>query len=240
MRVSFQVTYALYRGECLLSGAFKDAVKHQALEPRGDELVGRFFGVRMSRDGRALEGCLRVSYKQRGLLVMLLEELRRRKIPSRVVYKSKGNVVLQFKHSRVCSFCPLIHATEGFVPKTMLATPLGLLLEFVSQRKHHLDSNLFEVLVSGRADEMMDYMLTPREQEILHYAYSRGYFSQPRGATLNQIAAELGMSKSALSEVLRSAIGKVVTAYMRHDLPHLIVARILERRCATVKTDDKE
>ncbi len=37
------------------------------------------------------------------------------------------------------------------------------------------------------------------------------------------------MSKSTLNEILRSAEGKIVTAYMRHDLPHLIVGKILEK-----------
>ena len=169
----------------------------------------------------------------RGLLAELLRELRRRRIPRRVVYRSKGNSVLWFKHSGVCSFCPLIHAAEGAVPKTMLVTPLGLLFEFILCGGEWVCNGPFEVLASGSAQEMMDYMLTPREQEVIHYAYTRGYFNQPRGATLDLIAAELRLSKSSLHEILRSATRKIITAYMRHDLPHLVVSRILEKRETT-------
>lgn len=238
MRASFRVAYSLYKGECLLAEVFREAVRARALSVRGDELVGRLFGVRIGSGGESIEGCIRVSYKQRGLLAELLRELRRRRIPYRVVYRSKGNSVLWFKHSGVCGFCPLIHAAEGAVPKTMLVTPLGLLFEFILCGREWVGNGPFEVLASGSAQEMMDYMLTPREQEVIHYAYTRGYFDQPRGATLDRIAAELKLSKSSLHEILRSATRKIITAYMRHDLPHLVVSRILERRTAAAAAQE--
>jgi Predicted DNA binding protein len=111
----------------------------------------------------------------------------------------------------------------------MLVTPLGLLFEFISGSRKGLDVGLFDILLSGSVREMMDYMLTPREQEVLYYAYFRGYYSQPHSVTLDRLAEELGVSKSALSEILRSAERKIVSAYMRHDLPHLIVSKVLER-----------
>jgi AraC-like DNA-binding protein len=229
MRVSFRVAYSLYKGKCILAEAFREAVRERALSVRGDELVGRLFGVRIDSGGESIEGCIRVSYKQRELLTELMREFSRRKISYSVVYRSKGNFVLWFKHGGVCDFCPLIHAVEGAVPKTMLVTPLGLLFEFILCDREWVGNSLFEVLASRSAQEMMDYMLTPREQEVIYYAYTRGYFDQPHGATLDQIAAELKLSKSSLHEILRSATRKIITAYMRHDLPHLVVSRLLDR-----------
>jgi len=75
----------------------------------------------------------------------------------------------------------------------------------------------------------MDYMLTPREQEVLYYAYFRGYYDAPRRVSLEELSRELGIAKSTLNEILRSAERKIVTAYMRHDLPHLILRRVLEK-----------
>jgi len=80
----------------------------------------------------------------------------------------------------MCKLCPLVHSSGEAVPKTMLVTPMGLLFEFTSAGGGCVDESLFDILVSGTAEEMMSYMLTPKEQEVLYHAYFRGYYSQPR------------------------------------------------------------
>jgi len=50
----------------------------------------------------------------------------------------------------------------------------------------------------------------------------------PRRVSLEELSRELGIAKSTLNEILRGAERKIVTAYMRHDLPHLILRRVLE------------
>jgi len=47
--------------------------------------------------------------------------------------------------------------------------------------------------------------LTDRQTEALRTAYEMGYFEVPRGASLDAVAAELGISASSLSERLRRA-----------------------------------
>jgi len=227
---SFHIIYALYKGECKLANIFTNVVRSLCDDFRGDELVGRFIGVRTDRDGESLEGCLRVSFKQSEMLDRLLASLKEYRILYRIVYRGRGNVVLWFKHGKICKLCQVVHATSGFTPKTMLVTPLGLIFEFVSHDRSSLDGKLFYTLMSGSANEMMDYLLTAKEQEILYYAYTKGYYSQPRSVTLRQLAVEVGLSKSTLNEILRSAERKIVVAYMRHDLPHLIVSKILMRK----------
>lgn len=224
----FRITYALYKGDCVYTRVFRESVSLNAEGFNGDELVGRFIGVRLCDGG--IEGCIRVSYASQELLESLLNRFRVYKIRYRIVYRGKGNIVLYFSYDKCfCSFCPLIKSTGGVVPKTMLVSPLGLLFEFVVADGVELDSELFEVLLSGSAHEIMDYMLTPREQEVLYYAYSRGYYSTPRRVTLRKLSEELRVKPSTLNEILRSAERKIVTAYMRHDLPHLILRRLLEK-----------
>jgi len=222
----FDIAYALYKGKCLLADIFRESVRSHESSFRGDELVGRFIGTRVSANG-SLEGCLRVSFKRKEFLSNLMALLQKYEIVHEVVYRSRGNIVLWFSHNS-CIKCPLVHATSRVTPKSMLVTPFGLLFEFICY-KSKMSDDLFEVLASGRADEMMEYMLTPREQEILYYAYFRGYYNQPHEISLDQLARELNLSKSALSEILRNAERKIITAYMRHDLPHLTISRILKK-----------
>jgi len=44
--------------------------------------------------------------------------------------------------------------------------------------------------------------LTPRQAEIFRRAMTRGYFEVPRGVSLTELAQEMGLAKSSLSETL--------------------------------------
>jgi len=44
--------------------------------------------------------------------------------------------------------------------------------------------------------------LTPRQTAVFHRAMSRGYFEVPRQITLTELAGEMGLAKSSLSETL--------------------------------------
>jgi len=53
--------------------------------------------------------------------------------------------------------------------------------------------------------------LTPKQREGLELAVARGYFDDDRDVGLGELAAELDISKSALSQRLRGAQAKLVT-----------------------------
>lgn len=53
--------------------------------------------------------------------------------------------------------------------------------------------------------------LTPKQRRGLELAVVRGYFDAGRDVELGELAAELGISKSALSQRLRTAQAKLVT-----------------------------
>jgi predicted DNA binding protein len=55
--------------------------------------------------------------------------------------------------------------------------------------------------------------LTPQERHALHWAHSSGYYEVPRQVHLEDVAAKVGLSKSALAEALRKAESKVITKW---------------------------
>jgi hypothetical protein len=58
-------------------------------------------------------------------------------------------------------------------------------------------------------------LLTEKQQRALMLAVERGYYAQPREATLDELAEELGIGKSAVSHRLKAAEAKVI----RNHLP---------------------
>lgn len=54
--------------------------------------------------------------------------------------------------------------------------------------------------------------LTDKQQELLTVAHEEGYFDVPRGISQDELADRLGVSKSAVSQRLRRAIGELCAA----------------------------
>jgi predicted DNA binding protein len=63
--------------------------------------------------------------------------------------------------------------------------------------------------------------LTDRQQEALRTAYEMGYFGIPRDASLDDVAAELGVSASSLSERLRRAQTHLIETTVASTWPPL-------------------
>ena len=57
--------------------------------------------------------------------------------------------------------------------------------------------------------------VTIKQWQALELAYERGYYDSPRGADLSDLASELEISKSAVSQRLRSAEATLVGAIIR-------------------------
>ena len=57
-------------------------------------------------------------------------------------------------------------------------------------------------------------MLTERQDELLRYCVERGYYSIPRGISLEILTKDLGISTTSLSLALRRAEAKIVLAYV--------------------------
>lgn len=75
------------------------------------------------------------------------------------------------------------------------------------QTSFHERGNSFELerLYDGTAPKEREFDLTTEQREALVTALKLGYFSIPREAQIDELAAELGISANAVSERLRRA-----------------------------------
>ncbi len=139
----------------------------------------------------------------------------------------------------VHSWCPLFEIPLGIMAKSVILAPDYILLEVVAVKRSllkKLEDKGCRIIRSGSISGM-DYMLTPRQEQMLIYAFEKGYYSFPRRIGLAELARELGLSVSTLSELIRKAEGKVVKAFMVHELPHYLCNPMLT---ASVKRGEAE
>jgi predicted DNA binding protein len=59
--------------------------------------------------------------------------------------------------------------------------------------------------------------LTDSQREALLVAFERGYFEEPRDATLGEVAADLDISQPAASGLLRRGIKRLIVSSMMDD-----------------------
>ena len=66
--------------------------------------------------------------------------------------------------------------------------------------------------------------ITPKQWEALELAFERGYYDRPRRTDLSALAAELDISKSAVSQRLRAAETRLVSAVLQSVSPWVVLA----------------
>lgn len=76
------------------------------------------------------------------------------------------------------------------------------------------ESNLAYELVSIVQFFEAEGLLTDRQHQVLETAFREGYFEVPRECTLAELAEELGVDKSTVSEILRRADGRIIKQYL--------------------------
>ncbi|MDX1611792.1 MAG: helix-turn-helix domain-containing protein [Candidatus Thermoplasmatota archaeon] len=113
-------------------------------------------------------------------------------------------------------YTPLV-VRDGYIHCTLVSgTPEGTraFIELTKQVNKHLQPDTFQILHVGpwnptpRPPEDGD--LTQRQQDVLRLAVAMGYYEQPRGATLEDLAGLLGVSKAAVHKTLAAAENKVI------------------------------
>lgn len=62
-----------------------------------------------------------------------------------------------------------------------------------------------------------EYDLTPEQHEALVLAFKRGYYNQPRETTLEELAAELGITRPSLSSRLNRGYRNLVGSTLIHE-----------------------
>ncbi len=179
---------------------------------RNNELVEVW--LRISGDSAVLRVFEQALRMEEGLRFQVLFENGFNKVVRIVLPRSKC----------IHSWCPLFEIPMGIMAKSIILTPDYMLLEVIAVKRSllkKLEDKGCRIVRLGSISGM-DYMLTPRQEQMLIYAFEKGYYSFPRRIGLAELARELGLSVSTLSELIRRAEGKVVKAFMIHELPHYL------------------
>ncbi len=116
------------------------------------------------------------------------------------------------KSKTFCMSCPFITSSRnGYIPWTILTPSSQSLKYFINELEKE---NIYVQIVGSKKVSLEP--LTSRELEILKTAYNLGYYDYPRSISFNKLAEKLGIVPSTLSEALRKAEKKLITAYMRN------------------------
>ena len=78
--------------------------------------------------------------------------------------------------------------------------------------------DVIEMYGNRDADGTTSYGLTDQQETALLVAFQEGYFDEPRGASLEEIAAELDLSSTAISGRLRRGMRNLVSATIAEEL----------------------
>ncbi|MEM1894312.1 MAG: helix-turn-helix domain-containing protein [Acidilobaceae archaeon] len=219
------ISYVLWKGYCELASVFRECCGLSI------DIAARI--LRHNIVGSHIEEWLRVSYDKPDTFRKFIRALKKRKIEFKIAYRGKNSVVLWVRyHNRCnCDNCILTKTPSMVMIKTSMITSIGVIHELL-----HLDKNLdrgkadeWVILTSGGIEEVMKYLLTQKEQESVYKAYMKGYYDIPRALGLEELAVEMNISVSTLNEILRSAEKKIMDAFMKHDMPHLILKNILQK-----------
>ena len=77
-------------------------------------------------------------------------------------------------------------------------------------RDHGVTIDLTQLHELSAADSSDDYDLTDGQRQVLELAYASGYFDSPRAADQSDIAAELDVSRQAVSARLQRGLRRLV------------------------------
>ncbi len=103
-----------------------------------------------------------------------------------------------------------VRLSEGLAVWKLVATRKrinDLLLQF---EERGINFSLLRILNSDYSIDDNENKLNPEESQVIHKAIKLGFFDIPRKISLEELANELGRSKSALSVRLRKIIKKKV------------------------------
>lgn len=124
---------------------------------------------------------------------------------------------------------PVVTAVNGFMIQTetkekgwlvrMLLPDrqaLNTIWEYASDNDMSLD--IVEIYGKGGDVGEMSYGLTDEQERALTTAYRAGYFNEPRDVSLSEVAAEMGLSSTAMSGRLRRGVGNLIAATLDDDV----------------------
>jgi len=119
-----------------------------------------------------------------------------------------GTIMGSNAFCRTCLFQPRSRP-DGTVEWTIAFTGREALTELLDRLK----DDKVEVKILKLASVADVETLTSHQRSVVEIALDGGYFDYPRRITLRQLAKKVGVSASTVSEVLRRAEKKILSAY---------------------------
>ncbi len=231
------VVFCVYNDACML----KELLNSITAKDRYGEVSLAVRVLRVNDEDSLRESWIRVSGDEDSLKSFELALRRVKGLRISLVYDSYYSKVYSIVYPKsMCKVgrCPYISPPLGAMAKTMLIYPQGVLVEYILSKTMVLrklkDLGCKPILVHSIED--MDYMLTRKQELALVQAYLRGYYDYPRKISLKELACEVGIAVSTLAELLRRAEAKIVEAFIRHELPHYIIKKMLSSFEETINT----
>jgi len=186
-----------------------------------------------ARRGSEVEGWLRVQGEQQALAALLTVLRREKGLAFQLVSETKHNLLVKTimsaeKWCGGCSFCPYIDSIPNTMPINIIVTSNYILFSLIASRPQifkQMEDLGFRILDTLPVEEYED-PLTSKQEIALVLAYLYGYYAHPRRTSIRELASKLGMSGSALAELLRKAELKVIKNYVAGNLLHHVYITI--------------
>lgn len=126
-----------------------------------------------------------------------------------------GEVVLEN-----CAACTALKLSDCFMVSSK-SSSCGWLEWTVAAESNSMICNLIDLLKKHGCDVQMNQVsassysigLTRRQEEILRFAYSNGYYEYPRRIRLKELSLIFDVSPSTMSEILRAGHRRVFSEY---------------------------
>ena len=106
----------------------------------------------------------------------------------------------------------------GWLVRLLLPDRSGLNTIWEYAAEEGIDLELIEVYGNHDAGGESSYGLTDQQKAALRVAFREGYFDEPRGASLEEIADEMDLSSTAISGRLRRGMRNLVAATIADEL----------------------
>lgn len=111
---------------------------------------------------------------------------------------------------------------DGTLIFTVTLTDRSVLPDLVADLRDAGATISVDRILAVGDEEDEPQILTEKQREALSRAIELGYYDRPRGATLDDIASDLGITASAASQRLNAVNHRLIERYCREHEPRLI------------------
>lgn len=106
---------------------------------------------------------------------------------------------------------------KGWMVQAQLPSRDALHSVWEHARENDISFSLLEVYQKRKGGSNSSFGLTEEQQKALEIAYEKGYFSEPREMSLEDVANEVGVSSTAMSGRLRRGMRNLLSSTLIED-----------------------